>query len=161
MSSAVLTPCGTFRYRLDREVQASGEVFAYFGVNPSTADATLDDQTVRKWRGFTQRNGGRRFIVGNVFSLRTTDVGELSRAPAVRGPDHLRNIQEIVAEADILVPCWGSRSKVPRALWPQFDEMLALLRASGKPMMHLGLTRSGDPRHPLTLAYATPLVNWR
>lgn len=161
MSGAVLSPCGTFRYRLDREVQASGPVFAYFAVNPSTADATEDDQTVRKCRGFTLHNGGRRFIMGNVFSLRAKDVAELARVPAVCGPEHERYIQEIIAEADILVPCWGSRHKVPRALHPQLDEMLAILRDSGKPIMHLGLTKSGDPGHPQMLGYATPLAPWR
>ncbi|WMD23909.1 DUF1643 domain-containing protein (plasmid) [Achromobacter seleniivolatilans] len=161
MSSAVLSPCEKYRYRLDREVQTSGDVFGFFGVNPSTADEKLDDQTVKKMRGFTQRNGGRRFIVGNVFSLRAADVSELSRASAVCGPDHMRHLQKIVAEADILVPCWGSRGKMPRALWPQLEEMLALLRASGKPIKHLGLTQSGDPRHPVMLGYDTPLVLWR
>lgn len=54
-------------------------MFAYIGINRSTADATLDDSTVRKWRSFTIRNGGHRFIVGNVFSYRATDVKELGR----------------------------------------------------------------------------------
>ncbi|WP_025139655.1 DUF1643 domain-containing protein [Achromobacter sp. DH1f] len=161
MNSAVLSPCRTFRYRLDREVQASGPVFAYFAVNPSTADATEDDHTVRKCWGFTLRNGGRRLIIGNVFSLRAKDVAELSSAPVVCGPAHQRYIQEIIAEADVLVPCWGSRTKVPRALHPKLDEMLAILRDSGKPMKHLGLTKSGDPGHPQILGYATPLVPWQ
>ncbi len=43
--SAILSPCGRYRYRLEREVQADGRVFAYFGINPSTADADLDDAT--------------------------------------------------------------------------------------------------------------------
>lgn len=161
MSSAVLSPCGTFRYRLDPQVQASGPVFAYLAVNPSTADATEDDHTVRKCRGFTRLNGGQRFIMGNVFSLRAKDVNDLSCAKLVCGPDHQRYIQEIIAEADILVPCWGSRTKMPRALHPQLEEMLAILRESGKPMKHFGLAKSGDPLHPQMLSYSTPLVLWR
>nr|WP_246217502.1 DUF1643 domain-containing protein [Paraburkholderia panacisoli] len=50
--------------------------FAFFGVNPSTTDATLDDATARKCIGFTKPNGGRRLIVGNVFAVRSTDVHE-------------------------------------------------------------------------------------
>ncbi len=46
--TAVLSPCSLYRYRLERDVQLAGQVFAYFGINPSTADATLDDATVRK-----------------------------------------------------------------------------------------------------------------
>lgn len=63
--TAIISPCGKYRYRLDRSVADSGPVYAFFGVNPSTADASIDDATVRKWRGFISRWGGSRFIVGN------------------------------------------------------------------------------------------------
>lgn len=148
-----------YRYRLEREVAAMGSVFAFFGVNPSTADASLDDATVRKWRGFALRNGCRRFIVGNVFSYRATDVRELATA-AARGPDHERHISAILSDADILVPCWGNTSKAPPALRNHFDALLARMRLSGKPIMHFGLTQSGDPKHPLMLGYDTPLTAW-
>ena len=72
--SAIISHCGTYRYRLDRMVSDSGPVYAFFGVNPSTADASVDDATVRKWRGFVQRWGGSRFIVGNVFAYRATGI---------------------------------------------------------------------------------------
>lgn len=158
--SAILSPCGTFRYRLDREVQAEGLVFAWFGVNPSTADATLDDQTVRKWRGFTLRNGGRRFIVGNVFSYRATDVGMLAGVTEDCGPEHWDHLRAIIAEADVLIPCWGRRSKLPANKRHRPLELLEVLHASGKPVMNLGLTKDGDPIHPLTLGYDTPLLLW-
>lgn len=68
--SAIISKCGMYRYRLERDVQPEGLVFGYFGVNGSTATATEDDHTVRKWIGFTKVNGGRRFIVGNAFAFR-------------------------------------------------------------------------------------------
>ncbi len=160
MSSAIISPCGQYRYRLERDVQAEGKVFAFFGINPSTADASLDDATVRKWRGFTQRNGGRRFIVGNVFSYRATDVRELAKVPFQQGPQHFANVQQIIDDADVLVPCWGNSSKVPPAIRQQIAIMLAWLIRSGKPVMHFGLTASGDPKHPLMLGYDTPLTPW-
>ncbi|HBJ2425861.1 TPA: DUF1643 domain-containing protein, partial [Salmonella enterica] len=51
--SAIISKCGMYRYRLERDVQPEGLVFGYFGVNGSTATATEDDHTVRKWIGFT------------------------------------------------------------------------------------------------------------
>lgn len=159
--SAIISACGVYRYRLEREVQPRGIVVAYFGVNGSTADATQDDQTVRKWAGFTQRHGGRRMIVGNAFAYRATDVGELARAHDPIGPDNDAHLARIIADADILVPCWGRRSKLPGRLHDRLDQVAEHLFGSGKPVMILGLTRSGDPVHPLMLAYATRMVPWQ
>lgn len=162
--SAVISPCGQYRYRLDREVQAQGRVFAYFGINPSTANASLDDATVRKWRGFTQRNDGRKFIVGNVFSYRSADVRGLDRANRdhiqLQGPDHWSQIREIIGDADVLVVCWGNSGKVNHNIRPLINDLLTTLVASGKPVLHFGTTKSGDPLHPLMLGYDTPLTEW-
>ena len=55
-SSAIISACGTYRYRLEREGRGDGAT-AVIMVNPSTADATLDDPTIRKLRGFGDRYG--------------------------------------------------------------------------------------------------------
>lgn len=161
--SAIISDCGKYRYRLERECSMpfdGSKVFAYFGINPSTADATLDDATVRKWRGFTMRNGGHRFIVGNVFAFRATDVGALYHAEDAVGPDNLRHLKQIIADADVLVPCWGSSSKVFKSMRGRLKTLLYMLNSSGKPVMHFGLTATGDPKHPLMLGYNTPLTAW-
>ncbi|MFC3724449.1 DUF1643 domain-containing protein [Neoaquamicrobium sediminum] len=157
----VLSPCFRYRYRLERGVSHSGPVYAYFGVNGSTADADEDDHTVRKWRGFTAQNGGSRFIVGNAFAYRATDVRELAKAGDPVGHENARYLAQIIAEADILVPCWGSRNKVPAPLRFHFDNLADMLFVSGKPVLVWGFTASGDPLHPLTLSYETALKSWR
>lgn len=158
--SAIISECGLYRYRLDRDVQSEGKVFAYFGINPSTADASVDDATVRKWRGFTLRNGGRKFIVGNVFTYRATDVREVGAAAYCNGMFSAEHIDEIIEDADVLVPCWGNSSKIPPTIRPHIADLLETLLGSGKPVMHFGLTASGDPKHPLMLGYNTPLLPW-
>lgn len=158
--SAIISHCGTYRYRLEREVQMDGVVVAYFGVNGSTATATEDDQTVRKWIGFTKVNGGRRFIVGNAFAYRATEVAELGLAGDPIGPENDAHIAQIIADADILVPCWGSRKKLPPRLYDRLDALRDILFAADKPVKIWGLSQSGDPLHPLMLGYSTPLVDW-
>ena len=169
---AIISECGKYRYRLEREVQVEGKVLAYFGINPSTADAALDDATVRKWRGFTLRNGGRKFIVGNVFAFRATNVnavrshyiGDLRKGESGSLESQLEAEscywQDVLGDADILVPCWGNRSKVPAQLRGRVDLLLRILLGSGKPVMHFGVTASGDPKHPLMLGYDTALIPW-
>ena len=159
--TAVISNCGMYRYRLDRTVLDSGPVFAFFGVNPSTADASSDDSTVRKWRGFTRRWGGSRFIVGNVFAYRSTDVRQLATVEDAFGDLIGDHITDIITEADVLVPCWGNTSKVPPRLQFAFDVLMDALVSSGKPVKCFGRTASGDPRHPLMLGYSTPLVDYK
>jgi len=158
--SAVISPCGLFRYRLERTVAMTGPAYAFFGINPSTADASVDDATVRKWIGFTKLWGGSRFIVGNVFAYRATDVKALGQADDPFGDEIGDYTTSIIEDADILVPCWGCSSKVPPKLQHAFDVLLDALVSSGKPVMHFGLTKGGDPKHPLMLGYDTRLQPW-
>lgn len=158
IGSAVISDCGLFRFRLDRFVGSNGPVYAFFGVNGSTATGDEDDHTVRKWNGFTRRWGASRYIVGNAFGFRATDVTRLAAATDPIGPDNDRYLSEIAAEADVLVPCWGSRNKLPPALRPRLDAVLSILTEARKPLMCFGLTKTGDPIHPLMLGYGTRLV---
>lgn len=158
--SAIISQCGLYRPRLDRDVQLDGIVAALFGVNPSTAGPTANDATIRKDIGFAKVNGWRRFIKGNVFDYRSTNVKALARCVAPASPDNDRILDQIIAEADVLVPCWGSRVKVPKALHPQIDRLADRIFAAGKPVLIFGLTASGDPLHPLMLGYDTQLVPW-
>jgi hypothetical protein len=158
--SAIFSPCGTFRYRLERPIAESGLVIAFFGVNPSTAGAEVEDQTTMKWRGFCRVNGARRYIAGNPFAFRATEVRELASADDPVGPDNAEHLSKIMADADMLVPCWGSRTKLPPKLWPHLDALAAMIRSCGKPVRIFGLTKSGDPKHPLMLGYDTQFIEW-
>lgn len=161
--SAVISECGRYRYRLDRRVERGAigmPVFAYFGVNGSTADAEQDDQTVRKWNGFTLKNNGWRYIVGNAFAYRATDVKELAKADDPIGPENDDYLWQIIQEADILVPCWGSRMKLPFHLRARLYRVRDLIFSAGKPVRIFGLTKHGDPLHPLMLSYDTQLIEW-
>ncbi len=158
--SAVISDCGKYRYRLDRNVADEGIVILYCGVNPSTADMAVDDATVRKWIGFTKINGGRKFIAVNPFDYRSTDVSKLKTVAYPVGELHDHHVGKAILEADILVPCWGNVAKVPKHLRHHFSRMLDMMAISGKPVKTFGFTNAGDPKHPLFLSYSTPLVDY-
>lgn len=158
--SAVISDCGKYRYRLDREIQPSGIVIAYFGVNGSKATADIEDQTTRKWAGFTRLNNGRKYISGNPYGWRATDVKELASSPDPVGPENAKYLAEMIEEADLLVPCWGNASKVPLRIRHHIFNLARDLVDSGKPIKVFGLTNWGSPMHPLFLPYSTPLVAW-
>lgn len=161
--TAILSPCQRYRYRLERTLNAGGLLgtVAFIGVNPSTADAELDDATVRKWKGFAQRWGYDRIAVGNLFAWRSTDVRALAAAEDPVGPENDDHLQALLQGADLIVPCWGSSGKLPPRLQPRILAVRQLLKTSSTPIAALGFTASDDPKHPLMLGYATPLVPWK
>lgn len=150
-----------YRWWLERDVQPQGIVAALVGVNPSTAGATVNDQTIRKDLGFARIHGWRRIIKVNKFAFRATDVRELATASDPIGNECDEHIRRAFAEADVIVPCWGPLAKLPKRLRRRYAEVCLMAERSGKSIMCLGVAQDGHPRHPLTLAYDTPLIEWK
>lgn len=158
--SAILSPCGLYRYRLERDLGQPGPVVAFFGINPSTADALTDDATIRKMVGFASRWGYSKILVGNAFAFRAKDVCKLAGVSDPIGPEWLMHINALMSDADILIPCWGNKTKVPPQLRQQLIVLTRLLLGTGKRVAAFGWTASHDPLHPLMLGYSTALVGW-
>jgi hypothetical protein len=113
--SAVISDCGRYRYRLKRPGTTNATRTAIIMVNPSTADAAVDDATIRKLRGFGERNmWGRLLLVGNLFAYRATDVCELGKVADPVGPENDDHLIQILAECDQVVCAWGPVSKQPK-----------------------------------------------
>lgn len=158
--SAVITPCGLYRLRLDRGIAAEGLVAVVLGVNPSKADGEVDDPTVVKVTGFGRRLGWRMFSMGNKFAFRATDVGELKLAEHPVGPQNDAFLEAMMGQADVVVAAWGPLSKLPRGLRDRWRAVCCIADRVGKPLKCWGTAQDGQPRHPLMLAYDTPLVDW-
>jgi hypothetical protein len=159
--SAIISECGLYRPRLDRDLGFPGLVAAILGVNPSTADGETDDATIRKDYGFCRRNGIGRFIKGNKFAFRATDVRELRAAADPIGPTNDAYLEQMMREADIVIAAWGPLSKLPPHLRGRWKRVASIARDVGKPLYCFGTAQDGQPRHTLMLAYDTPLVEWR
>jgi len=166
-NGALFSSCGRYRYELHRQLepeldaQASYGTIAFIGCNPSTADADDDDATTRKMRGFARVIGAREYLLGNVFAYCATDVYDLAGAQDPVGPDNDAHLAFIVSRAELIIPCWGAREKIPQRLWPHIDAVATMLMVTGKPLKAFGVTKSGDPAHPVRLGYSTGLIDWR
>jgi hypothetical protein len=158
---AILSTCGRYRYGLDRSLSMGDRIVAFIGVNPSTADADVDDATVRKWRGFSARWGFDKFFVGNLFAWRSTDVRALATAGDPVGPENDAHLRVMLSYAELVVPCWGDSGKLPAHLRMRIEAVRELICESERPAKCLGLTKGGDPKHPLMLGYSTQLQDWR
>lgn len=158
--SAILSSCGGYRLRLERDLEQPGPTVAIFGVNPSTADATINDQTIRKDMGFGRKLGWGRIIKGNKFAYRATDVRELAKAFDPIGADNDKHIEQIMRDADKHVMAWGPLTKLPKRLRRRWLEVLMIADRVGCPLYCFGTANDGQPRHTLMLAYETPLTVW-
>ncbi len=159
--SAIISPCGQFRYRLERETGiASSLTVAGIMVNPSTADATVNDHTIRKWLGFSKVLGAAKFIIGNKFAYRAKDVAELRRAAYPIGAENDKHIEQILRDADLHIVAWGALAKLPPNLRGRWRAVKAIADKVGCPLYCWGTGKDGHPTHPLTLGYDTPLISW-
>lgn len=163
--SAIISDCGLYRYRLERHGLSGSGAVAWIMVNPSTADANDDDQTIRKVVGFSERLGAGWLIVGNKFAYRAKEIGDLHRltpgVAAARGPDNDNHLVQIMRDAPLVIAAWGPLAKLPKSLRQRWRSVCMLADEAGAKLMCFGTAQDGMPRHPLMLAYDTPLVEWR
>jgi hypothetical protein len=150
----VISACGKYRYHLSRTIGDGGGRHATFiMLNPSTADAEIDDPTIRKCVGFATRWDCRDLQVVNLFAYRTTRPAELGSAPDPVGPINQEYIRRTVAMANGPIICaWGAHGGYLR----QNETVLSWIGGLCVPMC-LGVTKQGHPRHPLYVPYGTEL----
>lgn len=124
-------------------------------LNPSTADATKNDPTIRRCIGFAAREGCTELTVVNLFALRATNPKELNKHPDPVGPennDHIRRQMEKHVSGGLIVAAWGANKNL--LTFVRADEIQAEYFGH---LMCLGTTADGMPRHPLYVPASTPL----
>lgn len=140
---AVFDPHGVYRYRLWRTWDTALPAAAFILLNPSTADASHDDPTLRRCLGFARAWGYGGVEVVNLFAWAATDPAALRTCPDPIGPANDAAILAAVTGAPLVVAAWGNNGRL-------HDRAAAVLRLlDGIALTCLGLTGAGQPRHPL------------
>lgn len=154
---------GVYRYLLTRKLSGGKRTICWVMLNPSTADESRDDPTLRRVIGFSQ-GGFDRVLVVNLFAKRSTDPSKLFRgADAIAlseiesaiGPSNDLAIAFAARGADVTVAAWGS-SMQSDVRWRAVHEILHC--HAKRPIYCLGLTNNGQPRHPLYVPRKNPFV---
>ena len=116
-------------------------------LNPSTADESADDPTMRRVLHFSARAKFRRVRVVNLFSRISPDPRVLRGEQGAMEPEALAVLTRETQAADSVVCAWGS---LPfRWAADRRREVLSLI--GRRDLQCLGLTRRGEPVHPLYL----------
>lgn len=143
-ADANLSDDGVYRYALRRWWEPAVVKAKFIMLNPSTADASTDDPTIRRCVGFARRWGMGGLVVANLYALRSTDPRLLWDHPDPVGPENDQHLRDILAGPGIVIAAWGANAKPDRVA--EFFEL-----AGDRPVHALGLTKAGQPRHPLYL----------
>jgi hypothetical protein len=157
VSGAVVSKCGRYRHSLLR-VWGDGPILYWVMLNPSTADETTDDPTVRKCIGFSKKNGFGSLVIENLVPFRATDPKQLNRLLPLDllGDRYLADKPFSRIPKDATVVCaWGSYPYTHTNLGKRMLEVLEMLP---RPLWCVWESR-GRPWHPLYAPYG-PLKPW-
>lgn len=144
--SAVLDETEIYRYSLCRIWNASKERVLFVMLNPSTADAEIDDPTIKRCIGLAKSWGYGAIEVVNLYAYRSTDPDAMIDATLIRkvnivGPDNDRHIREALTRSSLVVAAWGTH----KAVLARNATVLDILGTTHA----IRVTKDGHPGHPL------------
>lgn len=150
-SGATISECGKYRYELWRIWNEDLPKLMFVMLNPSTADANENDATIRRCIRFAIDWGFGGIYVGNLFAYRATNPKELRTAFNPKGSDNLEALKRMCGLCDKVVYAWGDN--VPAHIY--CNSLSAINKTE---YYHLGLNKSGNPKHPLYLPLTTQII---
>lgn len=141
--SAKFSPCRKYRYSLWRIWDASRPYVMFIGLNPSTADETEDDPTVRRCINYATAWGYGGLCMTNIFSFRTTDPKVMKAELLPIGPDNDKSLLACAKDAGIVIAAWGTHGT-------HMQRNNAVIKTIAS-LYCLEITKDGHPSHPLYL----------
>jgi hypothetical protein len=94
--NAIISADGEYRYQLSRIWDEEKPNILFIMLNPSTADADVDD--------------------GNLYAFRSTDPKALRNTDDPVGEDNIEHIKELIGVTERVVYAWGNNQKEPEWL---------------------------------------------
>lgn len=150
-SSALYSDCEGYRYALTRTWDEAGKRLLYIMLNPSKATEIANDPTIERCERRARALGYGAFRACNIFAWRETDPAALRRSAQPVGSENDAVLLESCDWADDILCAWGAHGDhLERGA-----DVTSLLATTGRPLLCLGKTRAGHPRHPLYIGYGT------
>lgn len=149
-SGAIFSPSRTHRYQLWRRWD-DRPMLNVIGLNPSTADETANDPTIRRCIGFAKLWGYGGLMMTNIFAFRATDPQDMKRSLNPIGTANNPNIVSAALKSSRTLVAWGTHG----AFMGRGVAVLQLLAGARISPICLGVTTKGHPKHPLYMASDT------
>jgi hypothetical protein len=147
---ALISECGTFRYMLERTWDEYSRHVLFIMLNPSTADAVKNDQTITRCCNFARSWGYGGILVGNLFAFRSKEPKDLLPVSDPIGPDNEKHLIDLSKRASLIVLAWGN-GKIVDKIKKRYPDYKPLKAMGEKKFHYLKLSSDGTPYHPLYL----------
>lgn len=141
-----------YRYYLYRIWDSSKPLVMWIMLNPSTADAKVDDPTIRRCINFSKSWGYGGLYVVNLFAYRATNPLELTNTKDPIGPLNKgiidNTFHHVIEDGGKVICAWGNANLVDKLLanHPAYKPLEGICK-----LYFLEMSNSGHPKHPLYL----------
>ena len=151
---AEFSSCGSYRNSLSRIWDESLPAVLFIMLNPSTADGTKDDPSIRRCISYAKDWGFGSLFVGNLFALKSTKPTGLLDSTNPEGPENLKNLLKLSSHCKMIVFAWGNG--------PILKKLSANSPKNLNRKLHcLKLSLDGIPCHPLYLPKDLKPIEWK
>jgi hypothetical protein len=138
-NGATFSENGRYRYALWRIWDSEKPLIMFIGLNPSTANQTADDPTIRRVKRFAKDWGYGGVYMMNLFSYVTAYPEELKKCDDPLG-DNDGWLEKIAEKCDKIIFAWGNFKEAKE----RSTEVMRKFKGYA-----LLINQNGSPRHPL------------
>ncbi|MGV2886049.1 DUF1643 domain-containing protein [Paenibacillus taichungensis] len=146
LKGAIIDASGQYRYSLWRIWDSNLPGVLFIMLNPSTADATIDDPTIRRCIGFAKSWGYGSLEVVNLFAYRATNPDELKNCIDPVGSENDEYILKALKQAKKVITAWGTKG----AFFNRNQAVMEILKPYHPHC--LDTSKGGHPKHPLYIS---------
>lgn len=154
LKGAAFSHCRRYRYTLHRHWGNGSRVVNFIGLNPSTADETLDDPTIKKCMKFARSWGYDGIVMTNIFAWRDTSPDEMKKAVEPIGEANDKYLLTVATDASLVIAAWSQHGSFNN----RSTDVRKVLRDIPLHILKMG---ASEPWHPLYLKDSTQPIEWR
>jgi hypothetical protein len=151
---AEFSSCGSYRYSVSRIWDESLPAVLFIMLNPSSADGTKDDPSIRRCISYAKDWGFGSLFVGNLFALKSTKPTGLLESTNPEGPENLKYLLKLSSHCKMIVCVWGNGT-ILKKLSANSPKNL------NRKLHCLKLSLDGIPCHPLYLPKDLKPIEWK
>ena len=143
-SRADFSACRNYRFTLWRVWGDASNYVQFIGLNPSTADETNDDATIRRCRNFAKSWGFGAMCMTNLFAFRATDPNVMKKAQNPVGEENDEWLLKIAGSAKLIVAAWGNHGN-------HLGRDAKVIKLLNRPLHCFEVSKQNQPKHPVRL----------